>query len=260
MKKVLIVHMSYHTEAHRKTLHHVRTVLRQHGVECKSVHRAQLTGNLVRGKDLIVAVGGDGTFLRASHFLKDKTPIMGVNSDPSHKEGFFLKTTIDTFEKHLDIILSGTAKLTEFTRLKATLGGKPIPELALNEFYIGSRRGYRMAAYIIHFKRRYERQKSTGIIVAAGAGTYAWLKSAGGKPTALDAKKAQFVVREIYGGKLTGSRLLKGTLSPGDSVEITSEMPDGIVIADSVGKEHHFPFGKKVRIELAKNPLCSYWF
>jgi NAD+ kinase len=33
--------------------------------------------------DLVIAVGGDGTLLRASHFLDSSVPILGVNSDPT---------------------------------------------------------------------------------------------------------------------------------------------------------------------------------
>jgi NAD+ kinase len=37
----------------------------------------------IRDVDLVIAVGGDGTLLRASHFLDSSVPILGVNSDPT---------------------------------------------------------------------------------------------------------------------------------------------------------------------------------
>lgn len=36
--------------------------------------------------DLVIAVGGDGTVLSASHFLGDNIPLVGVNSDPTRAE------------------------------------------------------------------------------------------------------------------------------------------------------------------------------
>jgi NAD+ kinase len=45
----------------------------------------------IRDVDLVIAVGGDGTLLRASHFLDSSVPILGVNSDPtSTKEVSYL--------------------------------------------------------------------------------------------------------------------------------------------------------------------------
>lgn len=34
----------------------------------------------------MIAVGGDGTVLSASHFLGDNIPLVGVNSDPTRTE------------------------------------------------------------------------------------------------------------------------------------------------------------------------------
>ena len=59
----------------------------------------KLNKKLFQNKDLIIAVGGDGTFLMASHFIFDKTPILGVNSDPRFKEGFFMTSEKNDFER-----------------------------------------------------------------------------------------------------------------------------------------------------------------
>jgi NAD+ kinase len=49
---------------------------------------------ILADKDLLIAVGGDGTTLNASSFLDDDIPIVGVNSDPtrSHEFGAEKKT------------------------------------------------------------------------------------------------------------------------------------------------------------------------
>lgn len=49
-----------------------------------------LNSEWIRGtlqdKDLVIAVGGDGTILNTSSFLDDSIPLLGVNSDPTRPE------------------------------------------------------------------------------------------------------------------------------------------------------------------------------
>ena len=37
-------------------------------------------------KDLVIAVGGDGTILNTASFMDDTIPVLGVNSDPTRLE------------------------------------------------------------------------------------------------------------------------------------------------------------------------------
>jgi len=37
-------------------------------------------------KDLVIAVGGDGTILNTASFMDDSIPVLGVNSDPTRVE------------------------------------------------------------------------------------------------------------------------------------------------------------------------------
>src|SRR3989344_3282813 len=48
--------------------------------------------------DLVITVGGDGTFLDASHFIKD-VPIIGVNSDPKRSVGRYCIANAENFEE-----------------------------------------------------------------------------------------------------------------------------------------------------------------
>ncbi|RMF07321.1 hypothetical protein D6764_00120, partial [Candidatus Woesearchaeota archaeon] len=212
MKRVLVVHMSYHTPAHRRTLRTVREVLKKKGIEYCFVHRARINPDHVRGCDLIIVIGGDGTFLRTSHFVEGKTPLLGVNSDPSKKEGFFLRTYAETFQKRLEKILAGKEKPTKLARVKAFIDNKRVEELALNEFFFGARKSYRMALYRIKVGNKEEQHKSSGVIVAAPAGSHAWALSAGGKRVPLTSGRTQYLVRELYRGKLTGHEIKHGFL------------------------------------------------
>jgi|TARA_B100001142_G_C13931763_1_gene499614 NAD+ kinase len=42
-----------------------------------SVMRSEITREHVRDADLVVALGGDGTTLIASHLIEDDTPLLG---------------------------------------------------------------------------------------------------------------------------------------------------------------------------------------
>ena len=48
--------------------------------ECVCCERTGLDECLFRKKDLVIVIGGDGTFLRASHFVKDEL-IFGINPE-----------------------------------------------------------------------------------------------------------------------------------------------------------------------------------
>src|SRR3989338_7681911 len=110
LSNVLVVYSRGSSKEHNSTLSKVFFILKRLKIDYTSIPRDKLNSNYFKNKNLIIAVGGDGTFLRASHFIKDSTPILGVNSDPSIKEGFFMKTSKDDFEKKLRKIIKNKFK------------------------------------------------------------------------------------------------------------------------------------------------------
>ncbi len=64
----------------------VTNVLQRVGVNYSVIGREELHRGIIQEKDLIIAVGGDGTVLNAASFLDDSIPILGVNSDPTRPE------------------------------------------------------------------------------------------------------------------------------------------------------------------------------
>ena len=79
--------------------------------------------------DLIVPVGGDGTFLLASNLIRDNNkPIVGINSDPEFSEGFlmlprkFTNNIPEVFER----LKSGDYKYLMRSRIRMTLQGENI--------------------------------------------------------------------------------------------------------------------------------------
>ncbi|XP_020814618.1 NAD kinase 2, mitochondrial isoform X4 [Drosophila serrata] len=109
------------------------------GCEVKLASRSSLSKDVMRWADLIVPVGGDGTFLlsagRASPLFalsQQKTPIVGFNSDPLHSEGRLMlpKHYSDNPADAVARIKSGDFKWMHRSRVRTTFLGNngKIPE------------------------------------------------------------------------------------------------------------------------------------
>src|SRR3989338_3352999 len=259
ISNTIIIYTPPSTKEQKSTLGKVRGILKKHKINYRLANRDKLDKNKLKDTELVIAVGGDGTFLRAAHFI-GRQVLLGVNADVKNKEGFFMKADKSNFAKKLKKIMNGTANVRKLPRLEAYINGKKIDSLALNEFFIGARKSYHAAKYVIKLGGRKERQKSSGILVATPTGSYAWAKSCCGKTLPLNSKKYQFVVREPYEGKVFKNYKLKyGVLGKSQKIAIVSEMLDGILIADSVGKEYNFKNGSKAAFKLSKNFVNVVW-
>ena len=70
-------------EAHRKCVDDVANIIKSIGIDYSIIGREELHRGSVLDRDLVIAVGGDGTALNTSSFLEDDIPLLGVNSDPT---------------------------------------------------------------------------------------------------------------------------------------------------------------------------------
>lgn len=256
VRKILLVYTKPTNRIQEDTLNLVKKILEKHKIRHTVSIRERLHKKLFKKKDLILAVGGDGTFLIASHYIFDKTPMLGINSDPECKEGFFMPATKKDFELKFKKILGNSFKIRELHRLEAYIGNRMIHDLALNEFYIAAAVPYHTARYYLTARGKRERQKSSGVLVSTAAGSYAWVKSAGGKELPLYSDDFEYIIREPYCGKTAAKcRLFNDILKKDEKIVIEFELGNGIIIADSTATEHRFKSGEKVTIKLSKKPL-----
>jgi NAD+ kinase len=259
LSKTLVVYTIPRTKEQKSSLDTVKRALRKHNINFKLVNRDSLKSRHLIGMDLVIAVGGDGTFLRAAHFIGSQI-IFGVNSDTKDKEGFFMKSSRKDFEAKFRRIIKGKIKIKKLQRLEAYIDSRRTGALALNEFFIGARKSYHAAKYLIGIGNKRERQKSSGILITTPTGSYAWAKSCSSRTMPLDSKNFQFVVREPYQGKVFKNYKLKhGILKRGQKISITSEMLDGVIVADSVGKEHKFKNQSRATIKISTRHLNAIW-
>ncbi len=247
-KNVLVVHYEPYG-----ALEEVERVLKQHNIPVISIERSELTHEHAVGKDLVISVGGDGTFLVAARHVSDAF-IIGVNSNPEDKEGFLTRATAETFEERFHAILDDKFTALYLTRLQPTLEGKDLP-LVLNEVFIGHREPHHMAIYTLKAGEKEEQlQKSSGILVATAVGSNGWLKSARGKVMAFMDRGFQFLVRDPFSGRIVKSTLTEGMLKEGETLSIGCTMDKGIISLDG-GPRHEFPNGSTLKITTSDKRL-----
>ena len=255
LQNILVVYTIPTTKEYRETLHLVKKILKKHNIKYHLANRDLLNEIKFHRHDFVLAVGGDGTFLRAAQFIKGQL-IFGVNADVKSKEGFFMQSNGRDFEGKLKRILENGFKIKKLPRLEACIDNRKIDSYALNEFYIGPKKGYHAAKYVIELGKIKERHKSSGVLAATPAGSYAWASSCFSRKLPLSSKNFQFVVREPYEGRVFKNyRLKQGVLKRGQKLRVYAEMLDGVIVADSVGKEFSFKNGSNSIVKMSNNHL-----
>lgn len=256
---ILVVYTTPRTKEQKSTLKIVKKTIKKYKAKFNLVNRDDLNKNQFKNKDLVIAIGGDGTFLRAAHFVESQL-LLGVNADVENKEGFFMKSDKNSFEKKFRKIMKNEFKIRKLPRLEAFINNKKVGTLALNEFFVGARKSYHAAKYAIKIGNRKERHKSSGILVTTPTGSYAWAKSCCSKTLPLNSENFQLVIREPYEGNVFKDYKLKyAVLSQNQKIKIVSEMLDGILIADSVGKEYSFKNRSMATIKMSNKHLNAIW-
>jgi NAD+ kinase len=210
--------------------------------------------NIDKKFQLVVSVGGDGTFLDCSHHLL-KTPILGVNSDPQQSVARLSGCYGASFSKVLDGYLSGEIKPSLVWRLDFFINGKKNKIPVLNDLLISTLSPAGTSRYILKVGNRSEEQMSSGVWVSTAAGSTAAVLSAGGKSFHATEKQFQFVAREVYHRKFGTRRFLKQVLKTGQTLEIISYMRQGRIFIDGSNLVEPFKVGDRLKIQLSPRPL-----
>jgi NAD+ kinase len=242
---------------HNRTVEEVRRALRRRKIAFAEAPLkaldARLKGQLAIA-DLVVTVGGDGTALGASHYVRDGA-MLSVNSAPGDSVGHFCCVNRKNFAARLDAILSGESKPVELARLQITLDGKPLPELALNDALIAHTCAASTTRYLIGIGDREEEQRSSGVWISTAAGATAGIGSAGGKKMPLRSRRIQYLVRELYREPNRTFLFTRGFVEPGEAIAIASKMAEGQLYIDGARTMYPFGFGTRARIQLAEHSL-----
>jgi NAD+ kinase len=125
--------------------------------------------------DVMIAIGGDGTILRALQLSDAK--VLGINSGSL---GFLAEVNAEDLDSYLDKTIRGEYKIEERMRLKVNVDGQRLFDCT-NEAVVHTAQ----IAKIRHFEIRLgdqivERVRADGMIVATPTGSTSYSLSAGG--------------------------------------------------------------------------------
>ena len=251
------LHLRKNHSTHSETMYRVREILKEMKIPAHFRYRAQRFSE--KAYSLVLTVGGDGTFLEASHSIS-KVPILGLNSNPADSVGMLCGITIRDLRKTLERIESGTMPFREFVRLRIQLGKKKISTPVLNDILVAHKNPASMSRYVIGMRGRKEEQKSSGIWVAAPIGTTAGIRSAGGRVMSLREKGYQFRVREPYRAPGKSIKILGSVMRSREILTVTSRMRAGKIFLDGPHEFYDFPIGECVRISTQAPKLKVFGF
>ena len=238
---------------HRGCIAKTKEILDELGIDSKFIYRASHYDE--RHADLILSVGGDGTFLEAAQYASKK-PILGLNSNPKDSVGMYCGITIHELKETLLAIKEDKLKPIELQRLRITLSGKKIAWPILNDILISHTNPAATSRFLIQWRNKEERVRCSGMWISPPAGSTGATRSAGGKILPLKSNKFQFVIREPY--EAPGERLPwhKGIVSKEERLVLHSKMRQGGVYLDGSHRRWKFSLGEKLVVE-AKGPTLK---
>lgn len=181
--------------------------------------------------DIIIAVGGDGTILRAQSFISSKDiPILGINMGTV---GFLTEIDPEHVFESLEQVLTGEYEVEKRTQLQF-MHNKEISN-ALNEVVIMTRKPAKMLHMeIIVDDEVAEELKADGLIISTPNGSTAYSMSAGGP--IVDPQVAAFIIVPICPFKL-GHRPIVVSEDSEIKVKLLREGKKAIAVIDGQSEE-----------------------
>ena len=244
-----------HSE-HLETLELLEKELRRRQIEYTVVARSRLT-QPVEDIDLLISVGGDGTFLDASHFLDD-VPILGTNSSRSSSFGHLCAADENNIGSILDEIDSGARQPCSLMRLELYLNGELLPELCLNEVLIAHNHPAATSRYFIVVSGKKEEQRSSGVWIGTATGSTGSIRSAGGDVLPITDKRVQYLVREPCMRPGENWLKLRGILEDKEPIKLVSQMRTGGIFVDGPHINYQFYLGDELVIKPSAKFLKAF--
>lgn len=251
VKRVRLAH-----EEHNRCLKKVQSVLNDAGISYDALPRISLNEH-VANVDMVISVGGDGTFLDASHHLNG-VRLLGVNSSRSSSFGHFCLANEDNFAQILSDIQNDKLAPHDLMRLQVKRNGRVLPEPVLNEVLICHENPAGTSRYFINLAGITEEQRSSGVWIGPPSGSTGVLKAAGGKVQGICDRQFQFIVREPGERPAESWKLIKGLVNEGQEIKLTSQMRTGVIYIDGSHISYPFALGDEIVIAASPNNLIAY--
>jgi NAD+ kinase len=132
--------------------------------------------------DLVIVVGGDGSFLHAARSLaRFNKPVLGVNRG---RLGFLADVSPDKIDAKVGAVLDGNYAIEQrfLLNMEVRSGGSPVGEgIALNDIVLHAGKSVHMIEFELYIEGQFVyRQRSDGLIIATPTGSTAYALSGGG--------------------------------------------------------------------------------
>ena len=239
----------------RAAIRDVVRLLRRAGAEATAVYRGRLASS--PRFDLIVTVGGDGTFFMAAHRAHG-TPVLAVNSHPGGSLGLFSAADRPSFPAALRAALAGRLAVTRLNRLAVEINGQPRPDLALNDVLVAHRSPASLSRLVLSVDGGApDIQRSSGLWISTAAGSTAAIRAAGGRKMPIASRRLQFLTREPYDWP-TRVRLRHGFAK--ETVDLRILMNEASLWIDGARTRVDLRFGDRVRIATGAEPAVVLGF
>jgi NAD+ kinase len=271
--------------AHRQCVDNVIDILKGLDVNHHVIGREELYRGSFEDKDLVIAVGGDGTILNTSSFMDDTIPLLGVNSDPSLPHETNLTQPKD--ERRSKGALCATSAMTVNDVIPRVIYGDIPPGLrsriqclvrsthtetrlppALNDILLThpsaaavSRFRMTLNENIAEKSAKKLRPKfeevfsfnvwSSGMWISTATGSTAAMTAAGGQKMDKGNVDLQYIVREhlIEEGFPEQKRLGRGFINPNQNLNLRWNSQNGSVYVDGAHMLHDLELGDELIID-----------
>ena len=260
---LLVTHTGRPDMVHRA--HEVRARLLDAGFEVRmladeaaelgvsDVHAVQADETAARGVEVVLVLGGDGTFLRAAEFARPcRAPLVGVNLG---RVGFLAETEPDALPETVRRIVDRAYVVEERLTLdvEVTLGGRVTATgWALNEASVEKTRRERMLEVTLEIDGRpLTSFGCDGVVCASPTGSTAYAFSSGG-PVVWPEVQALLVV-PTSAHALFARPLV---IAPDSTVAVTVDAGphDGVLGCDG-RRIAHVPAGARVEVRRGVEPV-----
>jgi len=204
--------------------------------------------DFAEGVDLIVSVGGDGTFLRSAQIANERgCPVVGVMVG---RLGFLTEIEPEDALQAIEEVLAGSARIEKRMALVAESDDWPEVQWALNEMIIEKGSRHRLIKLAVMVGGTDVCTFSAdGVIVSTSTGSTAYSFSARGP---IVSPQIDCLVVTPIAAHMVFDRSLVVAPSEGVSLEVVGEEP-GLLSADG-NESHELPVGSVVRISPSPKP------
>jgi NAD kinase len=237
------------------------------------VDRGYLPNFIFAADDIVVSLGQDGLVANSMKYL-DGQPLIGLNPEPSRWDGVLLPFEPADLGALLADVARGLRPTKSVTMAEARLSDGQVLR-AVNDLFVGPRT-HSSALYEIELGKRRESQSSSGIIIATGLGSTAWIKSVvtgslgvthalrGShedfqyQPQPWDSPDLTFAVREPFPSRASKAELVFGHVNAAQPLRLRSRMPEnGVIFSDGMESDYlRFTAGMEATVTIASARGC----